>query len=540
MNKQMVTKQGVFLLVFIMVVTLLAACSGNKEKESEKPGNSGDSGNSASTPAETKGETEKPVKFSYVRPVWGAATYTKGGPYEKELFKQGNVEIDAQIIPVTEYDQKIMTIISSGDIPDVLWALGPTDKKFKDMQDQGAFMKINDYLDKYPAVKAAVPQSVWDTLTDEKGDIYFIPNVSNPLIPIFMYYRKDIFEKLGIAEPKTTKELEEALVKIKQSDSKLIPLTAQDTIWGLGALSTSFGFPHYAWGPANGENTDNPQKIVPWYLTKGGKDYYFYLKNLKTRGLLDNEFLIAKNWDHAKQKFTTGKAAVLGINWGYGPEILSSMKKTNPSAKIGILPPLEGPDGTMGGIRPFGAWDRGMYISSKMSDPDGFFRFLNWTLTDGSDLRRYGIEGKTYKVEDGKKLLLADDDREADYKNGQIEPVRFINPMSEALDWESEEAKYKGAGVGEFFADAKAKFDTYNQVQYPEYRNPTIFSPVEIEKGAQIYNDYLQTVIDGAIINDKITEKDWDAAIDKYLKAGGQNIVDEVNALQKNKNKPKY
>ncbi|MBB6670853.1 extracellular solute-binding protein [Cohnella nanjingensis] len=539
MRKKRVQKSGVILLVLAMIATMLAACSSNKENGKASESSTVQGGETATAKQQTDSK-EKTVKFSYVRPVWGAATYTKGGAYEKEMFKQANAEIDVQIIPVTEYDQKIMTIIASGDIPDVFWAAGPTDKKFKDMQDQGAFLKINEYLDKYPAIKEAVPQSVWDTLTDDKGNIYFIPNVSNPLIPIFMYYRQDIFENLGIPEPKTVKELEDALVKIKQSDSKMIPLTGQDTIWGLGALSTSFGFTQFGWGPATGEDKDNPNTIVPFYLAKGMKEYYFYLKKLRSNGLLDKEFLMAKNWDHAKQKFTSGQAAVLGINWGYGPEIYSTLKKTHPEAKIGILPPLEGPDGAMGGMRPFGAWDRGMYINAKMDDPDGFFRFLNWTLTEGSDFRRYGIEGKTYEVVDGKKMPLADDRTEADYKIGQIEPLKFLQPMSEALDWDTIEATYEGSGVGEAFADAKAKFKEYNAVQYPDYRNYTIFSPLEVEQGAQLYTDYLQSVIDGAIINDKVTEKEWDAAIDKYLKAGGQKIVDEVNELQKNKSKPKY
>ncbi|MFC3804317.1 hypothetical protein [Cohnella sp. GCM10012308] len=531
-------KRGTILLVLTMIATMLAACSGNKENGKASESSSAQGG--SQTASASAGSKEETAKFSYVRPVWGAATYTKGGAYEKEMFEKANAKIDVQIIPVTEYDQKIMTVIASGDIPDVFWAAGPTDKKFKDMQDQGAFLRINEYLDKYPAIKEAVPQSVWDTLTDDKGNIYFIPNVSNPLIPIFMYYRQDIFEKLGIPEPKTVKELEDALAKIKQSDAKMIPLTAQDTIWGLGALSTSFGFTHFGWGPATGEDKENPNTIVPFYLTKEMKEYYFYLKDLRAKGLLDKEFLMAKNWDHAKQKFTSGQAAVLGINWGYGPEIYSTLKKTHPEAKIGVLPPLEGPDGAMGGIRPFGAWDRGMYVNAKMSDPDGFFRVLNWTLTEGSDFRRYGVEGKTYNVVDGKKVLLGEDEKEADYKTGQIEPLKFLQPMSEALDWDTIEATYEGSGVGDAFADAKAKFEAYNAVQYPEYRNPTVFSPLEVEQGAQLYTDYLQSVIDGAIINDKVTEQEWDTAIDKYLKAGGQKIVDEVNELQKNKTKPKY
>lgn len=532
-------KWGVLLVACVMMLSLLSACGGNNGNNSGStpPANSG-TGENGGNQGEGDGESAKPVKFSYVRPVWGPATYTKGGAYEKELFQRANAEIDVQIIPVTEYDQKIMTIISSGSMPDVLWANGPTDSKFKDMQEQGAFLRINEYLDKYPAVKEAVPQSLWDMLTDENGNIYFIPNVGNPITPIFLYYRQDWFEQLNLPEPTTLAELEAALETIKQSNLGVIPLTGQDTFWGLGALSTSFGFGHFAWNPASDDpNKEDPQKIVPWYMNEEAIDYHFWLKDLIKKGLLDKEFLIAKNWDHAKQKFTTGQAAVLGINWGYGPEIYNTLAQTDPNAKIGIMSPLAGENGIMGGVRPLGAFDRGMYISAKYGDPDGFFRFLEWTLTEGSDFRKYGIEGKMYTMVDGKKKALTEDEKENDYKTGQLEPLRFIAPMSEALNWDDVAQGYDDPDAFEL---ARAKFEEYNQVQYPDYRNPTIFSETEIESGAQLYNDYLQQVVDGAVINDNITKQDWLDALDAYLKAGGQKIIDEVNAGQQNKKKPQY
>ena len=34
--------------------------------------------------------------------------------------------------------------------------------------------------------------------------------------------------------------------------------------------------------------------------------------------------------------------------------------------------------------------DRGFYVSSQFDNAEGFFAFLEWTLTGGTTLRRYG------------------------------------------------------------------------------------------------------------------------------------------------------
>jgi len=540
MGKRVKNKRMLLLLAVVMLVSSITACtgkSGNKGTKvsennptNEKGGTSGKEGN-------TGEQAMEPYKFSYLRPVWGAATYKKGGPYEKELFSKANVQIDTQIIPITEYDQKLNTIIASGVLPDVLWAGGPASKTNKDMQDQGAFLKINDYLEKYPAIKSIVSDTTWDSFKDEKGDIYFIPQPIYPIGPIFLFYRKDLFDTWGISEPSTIQEFETVLKTIKEKDPKMIPLTAQDDFWGLGALSTSFGFSHYSWNPLKSD----PNTIVPYSISEENMNYQLWLKSLYQNGLLDSEFSIAKNWDHAKTKFMTEKAAILGISWGYIPEIYSGLKKTDPNAQIAIMKPLTGPNGEKGGVRPLGVNDRGFYVNAKIKDPDRFFEFLNWTLTDGTEFRKYGIEGKTFKKENGRNVLLPDAEREEDYNSAQIEPLQFVNLVAETFDWENTRTQYVGAGIEDQFEYVKSKYlEHAENAMYPDYRNYSIFSPTEVEKGAQLLADYLGSALSGIVINDKITKETWLDAIEKWKKAGGSKIIEEVNTLQKIKTKPQY
>ncbi|MFC5406601.1 extracellular solute-binding protein [Cohnella soli] len=529
-------KLSALLLTAVMTTGMLAGCAGKNDKESTgSPGSASPQQSPTSSASASSSEKATLAEFSYMRPVWGPATFAEGGAYEQQLNKAANVKMKVQIVPVGEYDAKLNTVFASGDLPDVFWASGPADYKFVDMQKQGAFLKINDYLEKYPAIKAMAPQALWDQLKDENGDIFFLPNAINPFNPMFNFYRKDLFEKLSIPEPTTIAELEAALEKIKTSDPKIIPLTGQDSFWGLGALGTSFGFAKEGWMPSK----EDPNKLVPYWMLDGVVDFNMWLKNLRHKGLLDSEYLVNKDWSHSKTKFETGKAAVLGINWAYTPEILQNMKKSAPDAKLGILPPLNGPNGDAGGAQLFSLYDRGIYVSSKMKDPDGFFRVLNWSLTEGSDFSRYGVEGKTYKVVDGEKVPLPQDQVENDFKTTQIEPLQFLRPIQEKLDWTALKSQYEGAGIGDMFEEVKSKYYAYTANYYGNYRLPSTVSTTEQKDGARIYTDYLQPLIDGgATLNDKWNKPEWEAAVKKWLDAGGAKIIEEINANQPSKVKP--
>jgi putative aldouronate transport system substrate-binding protein len=184
--------------------------------------------------------------------------------------------------------------------------------------------------------------------------------------------------------------------------------------------------------------------------------------------------------------------------------------------------------------------DRGFYISSRMKDPDRFFEFLNWTLTDGTTLRRYGIEGKMYKAVGGEKVPIAEVEREAKYKGPQLEPVQFLGPFSEKLDWDGIKLNYDANKLPQELAYIKEKFATYTAKYHVDYRDVMAYSETESKKGQQIYEDYLKQTVDASIIDHKTTRQTWMTAVDKWRKAGGDAIIEEVNAAQKDKSKPNY
>ncbi|WP_274362893.1 extracellular solute-binding protein [Paenibacillus thermotolerans] len=528
-------KQASTMLATAMLAGFVAGCAGSAANNAAEP--------ASSDPKEAPAAAAEPAKFSYLRPVWGPATYQKGGPYEKELFKQGNVEIEAQIIPVKEYNPKVNAILASGDLPDVLWGSGPTNSVFLEAQQQGAFLKINDYLDKYPAIKEALPQYLWDMVTDENGDIYFIPNPVSPYVPFMLMYRQDWFEKLNIPEPKTLEELVAALEVIKNSDpdgngsNDTIPLSV-GTRWYLKELATSFGTSHDGWEPS----PEDPNKLIPQFANDKWINFNVWLQDLSKQGLLDPDFGVVQDHQKVREKFLSGKTAVFPNNYSDYLTLLGDMRKMNPDAKIGLMSPLAGFNGEEGGIRTIVPIDRGIYISSKAKDPEGIFRFLNWQLTEGYDLRRYGIEGKTYTVSaDGQKEDILDADRDPAYQKPQIEPFLTITPYNEAMqNWDLIKNGFELNEFGDKFEPYKQKFDEYVQVQYPDYRDRTIVSPFEMKEGTKLYEDIMKSTVEGLAINHKLTKQDWMNQLKKWEEAGGAKLIEEVNELQTDKSKPMF
>ncbi len=522
---------GLMAAMLLLAGTLLG-CTDSANPNGSADGDSGNSGDGANV--------GKKVKFSYLRPTWGPATYTKGGAYEKELFQRANVEIDVQIILVIDFDAKINTILASGNIPDVIWANGPVIERDRELQEQGAFLPINKYLDMYPAIRQAVPEGIWNKLTDKDGNIFFIPNLIYPVVPFQLMYRQDWFEKLNIPEPTTVDEFVAALEKIKNSDpdgngkNDTIPFT-MGYEWSFKDLGTAFGFSQFSWEPSA---TDS-NKLIPWFMKDKEIDSYFWLQDLHKRGLLDPEFKVNKEPNFAEDKFNAGKVAVIPTHWASYVDKVTKLRKIDANVKIGIMSPLEGPGGK-GGNRLVFPMDRGFYVSAKAEDPDGFFKFLNWTLTDGSDFRRYGIEGKMYTVKNGQKVPIPDAERENAYKGPQIEPLSFIGPMSEKLDWDQMKLSFEGAGVGDKFDYVKQKFEEYAKEDFPDYADPTIPAPFNSKEGTKLWNDYMEQITQSAIINHDVTKEQWLAAVDKWRKAGGDKIIEERNELQKDKSKPNY
>jgi putative aldouronate transport system substrate-binding protein len=470
------------------------------------------------------------VSFSYLRPTWGPATFTKDGPYQQRLEELGKVDIEVQIIPVIDFDTKINTILASGEIPDVVWGGGPSSQIWKDAQDQGAFAPINQYLDQFPAVKAAVPQSFWDLLADDNGDIFFIPNLIYPVVPFFIFYRKDLFDAAGLAEPTTLDEFL-AAAEALAGNPDVSPFTMGYT-WHAKDFATIWDFAEFGWQPDPADET----QIIPWFTQDAQIEMHFWFQEQYKAQLLDQNYGVNPEPNLSDDRFKGGKSAIALANWASFADFQTNLRQIDPNAVVAVMDPLSDTAGT----RMVFPIDRGFYVSAAFDNAEGFFAYLEWSLTGGNTFRRYGIEGETYTVEGGQPVPIPDTERAPEYQGPQIEPLTFLGPMSEKLDWDSIQRNFEGAGIGDQFEYVKGKFETYGANEFYDYRNTMIISPTEGENGSRLYEDYLRSVIDSTIINADTTREDWDAAVEEWRGAGGDDIIAEVNELQTDKSEPDY
>lgn len=208
------------------------------------------------------------------------------------------------------------------------------------------------------------------------------------------------------------------------------------------------------------------------------------------------------------------------------------------------MSPLAGPDGTQGGTRAYYPVDRGFYFNGALDEAtvDRIFQFLEWSLTEGSDLRYWGVEGETYSVlEDGTKIFINDADRSDDYKDTQIEPLKFIGlPEELKVVNDNAKAKFEKNGIGDLYDYWAGRIEEYNSNRFYDYKDRFVISPTYTEIGSIITETYLAPITGSVILDHNVTRERYNAAVRTWLASGGQKIIDEVNELQKDKSKPSY
>lgn len=529
------------LLALSMALTLLAACGGGQSSSSQSQSGSSSSSTPAGSSSAASGSSttaQEPLHFTYLRGVWGPATYTPDGEYARYLRENANVDIEVQIIPIIEYDAKVKTIVGSGSLPDMLMASGPVDPYWKDLENQGAFTPLEEYLETYPALKELADDSIWEMLRNSDGHIYFLPRTLVAETPFMLYYRKDVFDALGIEEPTTIAELETALETIQKERPDMTPMAVGNggTAWMGKDLATAFGATIGGWVP------DGNGNIVPDYLDPKTLDYVFWLQDMKARGLLDADAEVNPDFSAGQQKFKTGTAAVLVENANLFADIFSNLMTNIPEAELSFISPLVGPNGDQGGTNVYFPMDRGYYIAATAQNVDRMMEYLNWTLTDGTEFRLYGIEGKTYtRGANGEIQLIPENEQEPGYESSQKEPLLFANRPEEDFNWENYERSFASVGADDYLDLFKQTWAEHCANKYYTYKNPTVFSETNNEIGAQLSESYLTAYwTAGIITNPAITREEFEKVVQEYLEAGGQTIIDEFNAGQPDKSKPTY
>jgi putative aldouronate transport system substrate-binding protein len=502
-------KWALLALTAVMSVSSLAACSTKDAGQ----------GSAAGTNAPAADAPKPDLKALQIWQMDDYNTY----PVAKYLEKATGYKVQYDMLPQDKPQDKLNILIASGEPYDVVTTVGSTDFKalYSDYAKKGALVDLGPLIDKYgPNIKAAVdPEALAAAKVD--GKLYAVPTKSLDVASTSLYIRQDWLDKVGMKAPTTLDELVAVLKAFKEKDpggngDKNIPLTVSGAAPFIANIVGAFGMPNF-WNDVFGKLT--PRLTDPSY-----KDYVNFVTDLFKQGLLDKEYAANKDAT-AKEKFTSGRAGMIMMNWSDVPAIADALAKNVPTGKGAFIPALKGKDGKAG-LSAAKGFDRITFIPKASKHPEDAVKWLNAKL-----------EKETFKT-----MAIGEENKHYTFKDGNYTPIQpiFTDERNQANNFltGSDDKNYPTYWQARVRKDMRL-FDAWsfmNKVQPTNTRIPDIlgYAPYmpEFSKNFQSLNtmvgDYTTKLVFGA---EQLSG--LDAFIAKFNAAGGEASSKEVNEWYK-------
>lgn len=323
------------LLAGLMSLSLLGGCGSKVEKEVQE--GTGDADTKTTDQAEAKSTGEITKLTLWMAPFGTEESLDKEvwGNILKPFEEKNNVQVTIEIIPWSNYEEKYLTGISSGQGPDVGYM-------YMEM--------ISDYVE----AGSIEPFDAYLTEAD-KDNFYYLDkgliNGQQYAMPIVvgsarvMFYNKDILEEAGVTTiPATWDEFTEACKKISATGK-----TAFQQQWGdksKGAMNSIF-FP-YLWQAGGEIFTEDGTKSA--FNSEAGLKAAKYLADLKFKENIISDSATSMAEDQVFAEFKAGKLAFVmgptskgadftsaGINWDYVTSLKEQQMGTFASADSLVL-----------------------------------------------------------------------------------------------------------------------------------------------------------------------------------------------------------
>lgn len=198
---------------------LLAGCSG----QTADTGKKADPAKSAQQPPK---EELKPVELTwyYAQPKTQPDLAVVNEAVNKIVKEKINATVKLQPIDFGNYEQKMNTIIASGEEFDIAWT-SSWNFKYSPAAAKGAFVELEGLLDKYaPNLKKSMPPLIWDGAR-VNGKLYAVPNYQTITTKSGFMVQKRFADKYKL-DPKAIKKFEDIepfLAQVKANEKDIIP-----------------------------------------------------------------------------------------------------------------------------------------------------------------------------------------------------------------------------------------------------------------------------------------------------------------------------
>jgi len=260
--------------------------------------------------------SEKPGSggsYTAIAPDWGAIPRTSGNTYYNALNAALGSNMQWQPTNGTTITTTLPTLFAGNQVPD--WIEVPTfaqppgfgqatQSKLADLTPYLAGDKVKEYPNLAAIFTNGWQQAVWN------NKIVGIPTVvSGFATGVFLYYRQDILDKLGLGTPKVT-SLADLLALGKEVNDPDAKRWAFDDIWQFMNFpyGTDFG-PPYVW------TTDAKGDLITTFETDEIIEAMNWQASLFKAGLV-NPDAVAGNTGTAKQRFWSGQNVITADGGG--------------------------------------------------------------------------------------------------------------------------------------------------------------------------------------------------------------------------------
>lgn len=372
----------------VMLAASMAVSLGGCAKKGEAPFQGAVKESSGQASGEAVKE-EKPVALSICSSdsTFGLSTDPELQQAVIDLLEEKTgTELKAIIPPVSSYNDKLETMISGGDVPDIFY-VSQAMTRLPNYAARGKILCLNDYI-KNSEKLSTISQDLYDALAID-GNIYHVPYV-NPKMKI-LFLRKDVMETYGIelSNTPTTEEFMTEMGKLKGTG--IIPFSFPKFIDNFQFFMNAYGAYAGVYKNESGEYVDGFQEPQMAEVLK-------YLRELYESEVIDQEF-ITTEMATMREYMYTGKAA---CDIDYTTNYTNYSRESAKAGKESDVFPIYciyGPDGKGGCLNE--SVQIAYCISADCKNPQKAFDVIETMVMDPEmypALFNIGVEGKHYNI----------------------------------------------------------------------------------------------------------------------------------------------
>lgn len=457
--------------------------------------------------------------------------------------KLGNIKLEVEVLPSSDYATKLPLLLASGDIPDLMLCNANIYEYIATYGQNGIFLDFAPLMEEYmPNLsKYAKELGVFDTLKDGEGHQYALPlnvNTEDYVMTTWLA-NATLLEELNIEIPKTQEEFLEACRKVK-SETGITPIQRrhgmEQILNSVALMYENKGDRGLAYYPEEGKWDFGP--------TREGselKSFLSFVNTLWEENLVDHEM----NTMSAEQVFDYLYGGEFAFTHEYVSRFAAEYEGSTVPFKeaydfvVKAIPTPAGSGAWINVDNPADGNANWAVVSNVNTEhPELLAACIDLMFSEEvSDLKNYGIEGTSYEVgEDGQNYFMDTMKIPYNYFSGEMtlpELGTTRTPWLRAFGVADTRASMLAAWSPENFDDMMEIYSLLDAEELQpayNYKYPTLSAEesAEISEIMAPVETYLKECIVKFAMGDMDLDKEWDTFMTKLESYGDMKRVCEI------------